>query len=423
VSEKLTIVGIYAWPGFWAIDEDKGSPSFYLSPKGFVNAGHRMVIVMPRGDASSGPGSYRGIELERYRGAPSTIRENPLQGKLLRTIRRNVVYWQYVIASLVAGFRVCRRVRPDAIVAYGDYSVIPAWLLARRFRVPNVTRIFGTNLNRYLGKSLWLLYHYIHVLPFKVPADYVILANDGSEGDRVARALGVPAERLRFWRNGGDHASVARDVDVPALRAERELPATGPLLVTISRLHPEKHIERILAALPTAGSRHPDLRLVIVGAGPDEARLRAEAARLGVEDRVVWTGALSREDLVRCVGACDLFVAMSDRTNAANPLFEAMLCGKPGVVLDTGDTAKVVTDGENGWLVPETHPERLGEILAGVLDDTGAIARAGASARAWAVANIPTYEERQRMEVEIVEQAVREHRGRTGETIAQRRPS
>lgn len=418
MKEPLTVVGIYAWPVFWAIEEDKGSPSFYLSPKGFVDAGHRMVVVMPRGDSPPGPSSYRGIELYRYGGGPASIRENPLQGRLRRTIRRNVVYWHYVVAALVGGHRACRRAAPDAIVAYGDYSVIPAFLLARRFRVPLITRIFGTNLYRYLGKRLWLLYHYMHVLPYKVPADYLIMANDGSSGDRVATALGVPADRLRFWRNGGDHDIPVLAEDRAEIRRALELPDRAPLLFTISRLHPEKHIERILDALPVVRASHPSVRFVIIGAGPDDARLRRIAALRGVEDVVIWAGALSRARLAEYIHACDVFVATSDRTNAANPLFESMLSGKPGVLLDTGETSRAVTDGENGWLVPEDAPERLGDVLVGVLDDPERLARVGERARAWALANIPTYTERQRMEVALVEQAVEERGARHGSRAA-----
>jgi glycosyltransferase involved in cell wall biosynthesis len=101
---------------------------------------------------------------------------------------------------------------------------------------------------------------------------------------------------------------------------------------------------------------------------------------------------------------------MSDRTNAANPLFEAMICGRPGVVLDTGATSRVIDDGVNGWLVPEAEPEALGPLLARLLGEPSCLRETGARAREWALKHVPTWSERQRMEVEIVERAVAEAR-------------
>jgi glycosyltransferase involved in cell wall biosynthesis len=118
-----------------------------------------------------------------------------------------------------------------------------------------------------------------------------------------------------------------------------------------------------------------------------------------------------RDVLASYINAGDLFVAMSDRTNAANPLFEAMICAKPCVVLDTGATSEVIRHAHNGWLIPEAHPERLGATLIEVLSDWPRALEVGERALEWARAHIPTYEERQRMEVALVEEAAREGMG------------
>ncbi len=417
-SPRLTVVGIYPWWTFWALGEGRGSPSFYLSPKGFVNAGHRMIIVQPRRDNPPGRAEYRGIELVRYRGGPYTIIEDTTQSKLRRVVSRNWIYWQYQVAAFVAGVRVCRREKPDALIAYGDHSTPVTWLLGKLFGTPTVNRLFGTFLNRYLEGGpftrLKLLYHYIQVLGLKVPASYTVLCDDGSEGDRVAAALGVDPERFRFWRNGSDHSRYDPDVDVRALRERLGLPQRGTLLFNISRLHREKRNDRIIAALPMVLERHPDTRLVLIGSGEDRDRLETEAHRLGVDHAIIWTGSIDQENLGDYINACDVFVAMSDRTNAANPLFEACLSGKPPVVLNTGGTGRAITHGVNGWLVPEANPEALGPMLLEILADPDRVAEVGRAALEWARANVPTIEGRQRMEVDIVEQAVREHRARKG---------
>jgi len=410
-EKKLTILGIYPFWNFWSMGEGKGTPSFFLSPKGFVDAGHRMVLVLPRRDNPPGETLYHGIELIRYRGGPGSILENPARGRFVRFLIRNWKYWQYQIAAFIAASKAAKRLQPDLILAYGEYSAPVGWLLSRRLGVPNITRLFGTFLARFLGSPLKLYYHYIQVLGFKMPARYVIICNDGSNGDRVAEALGVRMDRFRFWRNGTDHAIYNPEADRASLRKKLGLPADAPIIFTVSRMHREKHIERILAAMPAILKRHPDARFLMVGDGPDEMLLRLEAERLAVAHAVIWAGSVDRENLSDYVNAGDVFVAMSDRTNAANPLFEAMLCAQPCVVLDTGGTSEVIADGENGWLLPESRPEMLGPTVLSVLDNPDEARARGGRARDWALENIPSLEERQRMEVALVEQTVRDAGG------------
>lgn len=410
--ERLTVVGIFPWNRFWSIGEGKGSPSFYLSPRAFVEAGHRMIVLMPRGDEKVGVSTYRGIEVVRYGGGPHSILENRHQGRVVRFFVRNFGYVRFFFATLVAGIRVCRQVKPDAFIAYGDHSPPVTWVLSRLFRAPMVTRLFGTFLSNYLTNRLALYYHYIQVLALTTPASYIVFANDGSRGDEVAAALGVPMDRFLHWRNGVDHGIYDPGADRATLRAELNLSDASPVLITVSRLDAEKHVDFILEALPSLRIAFPSIRFVVCGEGADQPRLERVAAAAGVADCVVWAGSVPQDRLGHYLQAADVFVAMSDRTNAANPLFEAMLCARPCVVRNTGRTADVVRDGENGWLIPEDEPSNLATVLHTVLSDPDRARRVGEAARAWALEHIPTWKRRQEMEVEVVERAVREARAR-----------
>lgn len=412
-TEPLKVVGLFPWWRFWSMGEGRGAPSFYLSVKAFVDRGHELTLLQLRRDEPPGIVTEEGIELVRFRGGPRTILEDPEKGRFVRFFIRNFVFLRYTVSAYIAGVRTIRRVRPDVLVGYGDHSALVTYLLAKTFRLPHVTRLFGTFLSRYLDRPLskvLLHYHYIQVWPLILPASAVVLCDDGSEGDRVAAALGVPEARFRFWRNGTNHDLHDPAADPASLRRRLGLPADGALLFTVCRLHPEKHVERILRALPAVHAEHPRVRFVLVGSGEEEAALREEAQRLGVSDLVIWAGPVERDQLGDWINACDLFVAMSDRTNVANPFFEASICGKPSVLLATGGTPRVIDHGTNGWLVPEDRPEALGPLLVDILRDLPGVRRAGAQARAWAVEHVPTYERRQEMEVELVEEAVRSWR-------------
>jgi glycosyltransferase involved in cell wall biosynthesis len=134
------------------------------------------------------------------------------------------------------------------------------------------------------------------------------------------------------------------------------------------------------------------------------------ADELGVAEHVIFGGVVPHDELPAVYRSSDIFVTLSDRTNRFNPLFEAMLSGTAVVALNTGSTGEVVKDSETGVLLEMEDLPRLPETLLGLLDDDARRAALVAAARSRADEIVPTLEERQAMEVEIVERAVREAR-------------
>jgi glycosyltransferase involved in cell wall biosynthesis len=106
-----------------------------------------------------------------------------------------------------------------------------------------------------------------------------------------------------------------------------------------------------------------------------------------------------------------MFVTLADRTNAFNTLYEAMLSALPVVALNTGSTSDFVEDGRTGVLRSMDALPDLPRVMLGLLSDEARARSLGDAARARMDETFPTIEERQAMEVEVVERAVREHAG------------
>lgn len=116
-----------------------------------------------------------------------------------------------------------------------------------------------------------------------------------------------------------------------------------------------------LAALPQ------DVRLALVGSGEDEPALRALAARLGLERRVLFLGTVGHETLPALLCAADAMVLASEREGLANAWIEALACGTPVVIPDVGGAREVVTSPAAGRLVarnPAAIAQGLSEVLA-----------------------------------------------------------
>jgi glycosyltransferase involved in cell wall biosynthesis len=406
--ERLTILAVYPWPDFWSMGEGSGAPSFHLSVTAFPAHGHEMHVLLPGSPHGPAEEHYDGVRLHRMRTRVNFYPEVGL-GSAFQHVAILFAYLWWLALSVPAAFRLAARLRPDVVIGMGSLGAPVARAVGRARGVPNVTRLFGTELGTVRGDRLRFALRYRDVAAYRTGASYIVACNDGSGSDEVARSLGVDVARFRHWYNGVDKRRYMNAAGGGAVRRRFGIPESNLVVLSVSRLHREKRVDRLLRAAPGVLERVPDTTFLIVGGGEEEAALRAAAGKLGVLENVVFTGALSRDELPDVYASADVFVTLSDRTNVLNPLHEAMIAGVAVVALDTGGTSEIVRDGETGVLVGLDDLPDLPRVLADLLSDRELRSALGAAARESADKRLPTFEERQAMEVEIVERAVREH--------------
>jgi glycosyltransferase involved in cell wall biosynthesis len=406
----MTVLGIYSWPELWSMGERRGAESFYLTLSAPLRFGHQVVVVSPRLPDQPLEETVDGIRFRRFRTTRSFIPDPFRQPRLLRVSERILKYVAFQLTAYSTALRVAREIRPDLVVAYGAFAVPAARAVARRLGVPNVTRLFGQSLSLCVGRRLKWWGNFPEIFAMKIPAAYVILHDDGALGDEMARRLGVPPERFRYWKNGIDPNLYRPGFDTSSVRRELGWTDGEVLLFAVARMVYEKHLERILLALPQVLAEEPRVRLFLVGDGPKRAELEALARDLGLEEVVRFVGAKPREEIHRYFNTGDIFLSVSDRTNAGNPTVEAMYCARCVIALDTGGTSRLVQHGRTGLLVDPNRLEDLPRVILQAVRDPRLRRRLGEAARASLLGVLPTIEERQRMEVELLERAVREAR-------------
>jgi glycosyltransferase involved in cell wall biosynthesis len=163
-------------------------------------------------------------------------------------------------------------------------------------------------------------------------------------------------------------------------------PALACDLLVVGRLDAEKGVDVLLDALPQirAGGRPATLR--IVGSGACEAELRAQAARLGVADRVRFDGHVSfGPALFARYASASLLVIPSHTEGVPKTAYEAMAFGLPVVATSVGGLPDAVGRAhERGRLVPPGDPAALARAVDGLLGDRAALEKARAAVRAFA---------------------------------------
>jgi len=162
---------------------------------------------------------------------------------------------------------------------------------------------------------------------------------------RDMAAIGLPAEKIRVHHTGIDLAAFRPAADRAAAKAA--LGVAGPLLVTAGALLPRKGQDLALAAL----AQLPGATLILVGGGPDRARLEGLARKSGVGDRVRFLGTRPHDELPGLLAAADVMVLPTASEGLANVWVEALACGTPVVTSDVGGAREAIDSAAAGRLV------------------------------------------------------------------------
>jgi glycosyltransferase involved in cell wall biosynthesis len=174
---------------------------------------------------------------------------------------------------------------------------------------------------------------------------------------RDMAALGLPDDRIRVHYTGVD-----LDRFHPSARAE--LGIEGPVLIAAGHLTARKGQDLAIAAL--AGI--PEATLILVGDGPDRARLEASAARAGLSSRVRFLGAQPHDALPGLLAAADVMVLPTASEGLANVWVEALACGTPVVTSDVGGAREAIDRPEAGRLVAR-DPAAIAAAVRDILAD------------------------------------------------------
>ncbi len=258
----------------------------------------------------------------------------------------------------------------DAHYLYPD-GVAAVWL-GRRFGLPVVITARGSDVTQLPG----------HAIPRRLiqgaiaGADALISVSAALKDGLVA--LGAPAEKVTVLRNGVDTALFHPD----GREAAREtLGLTHPTLLSVGHLIARKGHHLVIAALASL----PGTDLLIVGEGPERARLEADIARLGLAGRVRLLGARPHGELQPLYAAADALVLASSREGWANVLLEAMACGTPVVASRIPGNPEVVQRREAGLIVEENTAAGIARAVRGLFaaPPARAATRAYAEAFGW----------------------------------------
>lgn len=159
------------------------------------------------------------------------------------------------------------------------------------------------------------------------------------------------------------------------------------VVAVIARLTAQKGVDVLIDAFARVRQSHPPARLLIVGDGPDRARLEQLASDVRLDGTVQFAGWI--DESFRVLPGCDVVVVPSRWEGFCLAAVEGMASGRPVVASNVDALREVIVDGETGLLVPPDDPAALARAIVSVLDDPDRAAALGAGGRARAERAFP----------------------------------
>ncbi|WP_026143021.1 MULTISPECIES: TIGR04063 family PEP-CTERM/XrtA system glycosyltransferase [unclassified Thioalkalivibrio] len=272
---------------------------------------------------------------------------------------------------------VARQVQPDVLHAHSPVlNALPALRVGRRLGIPVVyeVRAFWEDAAVDHGTSREHGLRYRMTRGFETHvfrrADHVTTICEGLRQDIVAR--GIPQDRVTVIPNAVDAEAFRLGGSPDAeLKAQLGL-ADARVLGFIGSFYAYEGLDLLLEAYPRIREQAPDVRILLVGGGPQAERLQEQARRLGIADQVVFAGRVPHDQVQRYYDLVDLLVyprhsmRLTELVTPLKPL-EAMAQGRLLVASDVGGHQELIRNGETGWLFPADDPEALANTVLDTL--------------------------------------------------------
>jgi glycosyltransferase involved in cell wall biosynthesis len=302
------------------------------------------------------PGTYEGMT-EHPAVARGRVRHVPRRGGV-------AFVWRFS--------RLLRRERFEVVHGFKSLPSIYAGVAGRMAGVPVV--LGGSRSGEYEWSGLAAG---IQRLTRGLLQGWVV--NSEAVAESLCRHVGVSRARCHLLPNGIDCAGFRSALPPDEARRRLGLPPGAPTVTCLAAFRPEKNHALLIDAAALLFPRVPSAWLLLAGDGPERGGLERLVAMRNIGPRVKFLG--NRADVADVLGATTVSVLASTYEGISNAVIESMCAGVPVVTTDYPGAADLVSDGDDGFIVPRGDAARLADRLARVLLDPALRDRLGQAGR------------------------------------------
>ncbi len=379
-NEVLLITSSYPrWAG------DSTTPFVHHLAQDLRSLGWNILVLAPHAPGAARRQVLDGVPVHRFRYLwPESLQTVCYDGGALVKLRANrwilvkipflvVAQWLAVLWHLI---------RHDVALVHSHWLLpqgLTAALSAGLLRVPHVATVHGGDVFALRGPVM-------RACKRLVLSRASAVTVNSSATQAAAEQLARRMRRLVRIPMGVTNQSPTDGAEAADLR-DRFRRGNGPLLIFVGRLVMEKGVGDMLEAVALAQHELPDIAALIVGDGPDRDCFQKQANRLGIVNRVSFTGWIPSDQIQNYLRAADIFVGPSrpapDGWLEAQglALIEAMLAGLAVISTATGGITDAVRHDETGLIVNAAAPREIADAIRRLAGDTALAERLASHGR------------------------------------------
>ncbi|MGH8501853.1 MAG: glycosyltransferase [Gammaproteobacteria bacterium] len=342
-------------------------------------------VLAPHASGARTFEELHGLKITRFRYAPARLESLAYTGGMLARIRNNPVRLLLLPGFVLSAIMATRRLlKTQRVALVHAHWIVPQGLVAiasqlgSGTRVPVLCTAHGGDLYALRGRFFVMLKRWI------------LRRSDGLTV--VSAAMHADAMRLTRWPESRCEV-IPMGTDLRNLfRPSPEGAPRGKRLLFVGRLVPKKGLDYLIEALALVRAHHPQATLDVVGSGPEEPRLRARAASLGLWHAIRFHGAVSHAALPQFYRGAAITVVPSvidkdgDREGFGLVAVEALGCGCAVIASDLPAIGDTIRDGVTGLLARAADAAHLAERIASLLEQPALRAKLAAQGRAYVLA-------------------------------------
>lgn len=328
--------------------------------KAIVDRGFEVHVITQHNSGIPYEEDIDGIKIHRFRWLePKTFRALVH----FKGFKDNLRLLTYIFSLFINLIKIIRKYDIEIIHAH---STIPTGLLgvivSKIMRIPIVITAHGMDINNFENKILFK-----QLLSFSLRHCNKAIAVSADLAKKMNR-IGAEEHKIVILRNTVN-TKLFKPIKNQKIRNTYGIEKEDVLILFVGYLDTFKGIFDTIDAFYKIINKKPNVKLIMVGTGPEENTLKKRVSKLGLEKAVIFTGKLPPTNLPEYYQAADIFVLPSYTEGLPLSILEAMSCGLPIITTNVGGIPEVVENGKNGFIIDPGDADKLKEKLEKITVD------------------------------------------------------
>ncbi|MBI4250710.1 glycosyltransferase [Candidatus Uhrbacteria bacterium] len=253
-------------------------------------------------------------------------------------------------------------VKPDIVHAH--YAGLNGFVASLLGFHPYILTAWGSDVLM-AGKHIIKRYLVAHALR---SAD--LITCDAEHMKRAILSFGIPESRIHIIQFGIDTKRFSPGFCSRETREKLQIPEGYQAVISMRNFDPIYDIETFIRSIPVVLEKFPKTVFLIGGRGPQKEYLSALASELRIEHAIRFLGFIPNAELPQYLRCASLYVSTSlSDAGIASSTAEAMACGTPVIVTDSGENSAWIREGEDGCIIPTRSPKALADKILLLLND------------------------------------------------------